>query len=512
MKRIAGIDVIQAAQRYRDRIAVIEGERQVTFNDLDCRSNALANWLRGKGCEPQEKVAVWLANGIAVVECFLALDKGAYVRVSIDAVAENADFAQRILDSVKPGALIADAGLLQSLDPAWWPPITISVGSTTPGTQAYEDAVTRGATSAPGLEVDDGSLYQIYVRMVAGGQALAVEHTRRNWRHEVVRNQLLYLGGWYGPRLGDDEVFLNVQQLMHGTAIMGFYPLHGLGYPIVMLPSFEPETTLKAIQHHRVTTTFMVPGMVERTQQMAAERDYDTSSLRRVLYGGAPIGRDSLTRCIDVLGDVLVQLYGRFDAAWPVTILDPADHRAMHDGKEEFWGSCGKIAPFIEVMIVDTELNPVAIGTPGEIVIRGEGMTPAAAVADGWCHTTDLVVEGPPTYLRIVGRTDDMINTGAHHVYPREIEEVLDEHPEVAAVCVMGTPDPQWGEAVTAYVVAGTEPPPPGLVEELTSFCRERLSRYKVPKSIRFVEAKEAASHGGLSRGWLKEMVARVGT
>lgn len=507
MKRIAGIDLIQAAERYRERTAVIEGDRRVSFGQMDWRSNALANWLRSNRCAPNEKVAVWLFNGVIAAECFLAVEKGGYIRVSID-TAEKADFAQRIMETLKPGALIADANLLQNLDPAWWPPITISVGSTVPRTQPYEDVVTRGETSPPSLEVDDESLYQIYVRMVAGGEALVVEHTRRNWRHEVLRNQLLYLGGWYGPKLQEDEVFLNVQQLMHGTAIMGFYPLYCLGYPIVMMPSFEPEATLKAIQDHRVTTTFMVPGMVERAQQAAAKRGCDTGSLRRVLYGGAPISRDALTSCIDTFGDVLVQVYGRYDGAWPVTILDQADHRAMRDGQEEVWGSCGRIAPFIEVMVADPELKPVSRGTPGEIMIRGDGVTPAADATDGWCHTTDLAVEGPPSYLRIVGRTDDMINTGSYHVYPREIEEVLRQHFEVAAVCVIGTPDPRWGEAITAYVVAKTEPPPPKLAEVLTSFCRERLSRPKVPKAIRFVGAKEAAAHGGLSRGWLKETVA----
>lgn len=504
MKRLAGIDVIQAAERYSDRTAVIEGERQMTFQQLDQSSNALANWLRSNGCAPGEKVAVWLPNGIAVAECFLALDKGGYTRVSIDA-PESSDFAQHMLEVIKPSALIADATLLQSLDSAWWPPITISVDGSPAGALAYDDVLAQGDVSAPGIEVDDESLYQIYVRFVAGSQILSVEHTRRNWHHEVARNQLLYLGGWYGPRLSDDEVFLNVQQLMHGTAIMGFYPFYTLGYRIVMLPNFEANATAKAIQDHHITTTFMVPGMVDRTEQSVTELGTDTRSLRRVLYGGAPLGRDALTRCIDGLGDALVQVYGRFDGAWPVSILSPADHRAMRDGTVDLWASCGKIAPFIETRIVDTNLNPVALGTPGEMVIRGDGVTPAAGLADGWCHTTDLVVEGPPTYLRIVGRTDDMINTGSYHVYPREIEEVLGQHSEVASVRVLGLPDPRWGEAVTAYVVATSEPPRPGLAEDLRSFCRERLSKYKAPKTVHFVEPEEVAAHGGLGGTWLKE-------
>lgn len=260
----------------------------------------------------------------------------------------------------------------------------------------------------------------------------------------MTRNILLYLGGWYGKKLDEDEVFLNVQQLMHGTAIMGFYPLHCLGYPVVMLPLFEADATARAIETHRVTSTFMVPRMVERIQQIATKGGYDLSSLRRILYGGAPIGRDSLTRCIDTFGDVLIQVYGRFEGAWPVTILDPADHRAMREGNEGLWGSCGKFAPFIEVMVSDADLKAVQPGAPGEIVIRGDGVTPAAAARDGWCHTTDLAVETPPKYFRIIGRTGDMINTGSYHVYPREVEDVLLQYEEVREACVMAASDPQW--------------------------------------------------------------------
>jgi acyl-CoA synthetase (AMP-forming)/AMP-acid ligase II len=501
---------MQAACRHSDRVAIIDGQVTSTYGDLDRRSNALANRLSVLGCAAGEHIAVWLPNSHEVAEAFMALEKGGYVRLPIDA-AENADFARRIMETYRPAAIIAAADLLEQLDRAWWPGVAISVGSSpAAGSLPFEALACAADAERPGVEVDDGQRLQTYVRMVAGSDTVTVEHTHRNWRHEWMRNQLLYLGGWYGSPPGDGEVFLNVQQLLHGTGIMGFYPLHLLGHPVVMLPRFDPERVLDTIAEHRVTTTFLVPAMLERLQPLAATGRRDLSSLRRVLYGGAPISRESLTRCIDTFGDVLVQLYGRFEGTWPITILDQRDHREMRDGRDELWGSCGRIAPLIEVRIAGTDGELVELGAPGEVVVRCDGVVPSSADGHDWCHTTDLVVEVPAKCLRIVGRTDDMINTGGYHVYPREVEAVLAIHPAVDDVRVLGLPDARWGEAVTACVVLR-----PGhgasadLEVELVSHARARLSPYKTPKAMHFLDPQDVQQNGGLRGPWLKQRLSQ---
>jgi acyl-CoA synthetase (AMP-forming)/AMP-acid ligase II len=334
-----------------------------------------------RDCDPGSTVAIWLANSHEVVEAFVAAEKAGLVRVPIDP-GERPGGVDKILAATRPSVLIASTPLLRGLDPSAWLPITLAVGdATAEGTEPYEQVIARGATGAtgaPNVEVDDEALYQIYIRMVAGGKDLSVRPTYANWRREVYRNMLLYLGGWYGDPVRDDDIFLNVQQLMHGTAVLGFYPLHLLGCPTVLLERFDAEQTLAAIEQHHITTSFMVPGMVERIQQRAAGGQFDISSLKRVLYGGAPMSRDALTAAIDTLGDVLVQVYGRYDGAWPITILDQQAHRRMRDGAGELWGSCGRWAPFVEARLAGPNLEPIAQGEKGEVVVRGDGVVPAA--------------------------------------------------------------------------------------------------------------------------------------
>ena len=294
-------------------------------------------------------------------------------------------------------------------------------------------------------------------------------------------NEALFRGGAYGPGFAADECFLTVQQLMHGTGVIGSFPFLRMGLPQVLLPRFDPASVVDACARHRATATFFVPGMVKR---LADALDHaGPTGLRRILYGGAPIGVEEIRRAVGILGPVLVQLYGRFEGGWPLTVLGPADHDAIAAGDDGRARSCGRPIPQAEL-----RLRPVpGVAEGGELCVRSGMVVQEYADPDGWCALGDLAVDDERGYLYLRGRLDGMINTGSYHVYPDEVQEALAAVPGVAAALVRGEPDPAWGQAVTAYVVPAPDAGP-DLLDRLRERLPARLARYKIPKAIHVVE------------------------
>jgi acyl-coenzyme A synthetase/AMP-(fatty) acid ligase len=186
---------------------------------------------------------------------------------------------------------------------------------------------------------------------------------------------------------GDDEVFLTVQQLMHGTGMVGSFPFLHMGLPQVVVPRFDAEAVLEAVSRHRVTATFTVPGMLTRlADAMRQTGEGGPLPLRHTLYGGAPIGIVEIRWLLRVLGPSLVQLYGRFEAGWPLAVLGPDDHAAILAGDDEVGSSCGRPVPGVEI-----GLRPL----PGRSDGRGELRTRSGMVSreysdpDGWCSLGD---------------------------------------------------------------------------------------------------------------------------
>jgi fatty-acyl-CoA synthase len=267
---------------------------------------------------------------------------------------------------------------------------------------------------------------------------------------------------------------MTCQQVMHGTAIIGTFPFLRLGLAQVLLERFDAETAQAAIAEHGVTTTFMVPGMVTRLVEAGG-----APGLKRLLYGGAPFPRDELLRAIELFGETLIQLYGHWAGAWPISVLDGEDHLRILRTDTPIVASCGRPVDEVEV-----QLRPIAGAAGRELCVRGPTVVPDFADPDGWYGLGDVMRADDDGYLYWSGRIDGLINTGAYHVYPGEIEEALATLPEVEAARVVGEPDPVWGEAVVAYVVG-----PEGDAAAMRVALRRRLAPYKIPKRIHFVDA-----------------------
>jgi len=221
--------------------------------------------------------------------------------------------------------------------------------------------------------------------------------------------------------------------------------------------------------------------------------EYDISSLESVYYGAASINPERLAEAIRRLGPIFYQFFGQSEAPMTVTVL----RRHEHDVNSiKRLSSCGRPVPWVRVKLLDSENREVPDGEPGEICVQGplvmtgylgSPTQTAEAFDGGWLHTGDVAVRDPDGFLRIIDRKKDMIITGGFNVYPREIEDVISEHPAVAEVSVVGVPDPKWGEQVVAFVVCHKGQSVDGA--ELIAAVRERKGPVQAPKRVLFGDA-----------------------
>jgi acyl-CoA synthetase (AMP-forming)/AMP-acid ligase II len=256
-----------------------------------------------------------------------------------------------------------------------------------------------------------------------------------------------------------------------------------MGMPQIIAASFEPERVPGLIERFGVTSTGMTSGMLSRLAAVC-ERPLAGGTLRRLLYGGAPLAREDMQRAVDILGPVLVQVYGRLEGGWPLTVLDQDDHAAILAGDDSLASSCGRpVEDAVELRL--RALADRADGA-GELCTRSDMVVTEYADPDGWCALGDLARRDAAGHVHLCGRLDDMINTG-YHVYPAQIEQALRSLAHVSAARVVGEPDERRGEAIAAYIVAGEDAPeldPETLRREL----RGLLAPYKIPHRISVVE------------------------
>ena len=283
--------------------------------------------------------------------------------------------------------------------------------------------------------------------------------------------------------------YLTVAPISHvaGTKVL---PTLMRGGTVHMLKGFDPEAVFKTIEREKINFTLFVPTMIYVMLDHPSLGKFDLSSLELLLYGASAMSPSRLVEGIERIGPVFSQLYGQTEC-YPVSVLRKADH----DPKSpELFTSCGFPTAACQVKILDNDDQEVANGQPGEICVRaGHVMAEywkrpditAETLKNGWLHTGDIARRDERGYIFILDRKKDMIVSGGFNIFPREIEDVLSQHQEVAMVAVIGVPHDKWGEAVTAVVVAreGTKPDP----DELINLVKAKKGSAHAPKQIEFV-------------------------
>jgi fatty-acyl-CoA synthase len=317
------------------------------------------------------------------------------------------------------------------------------------------------------------------------GKPKALESTHRS----TLACMSILLSEWDWPR---PPRVLACAPLSHAGSAMVIPTLLKQG-TLLVHPTFDPVKVMQAIQEYRINCMLLVPTMIYALLDHPRFKEFDLSSLETIFYGASAIAPARLKEAIERIGPVFCQFYGQAEAPMGITVLRKAEHDVTDMRR---LASCGRPVPWLRVELLDSNQQLVPDGQPGEICVQGplvmDGYRDnpeltAQTLAGGWLHTGDVAVRDPDGFLRIVDRTKDMIVSGGFNVYPREIEDIIGEHPAVAQVAVIGVQHPKWGEAVKALVVA--RPGQAANADDLIAMVAERKGKFQAPKIVEFIDS-----------------------
>ena len=463
-----------------------------------------------------EEKAAWLAGIGAETVGFLGLNSPAFPAALLSAARAGAAFAplnfrlpdaqlRALLERIAPGVLVADgdmAGRASGVD-------GLEIVST-------EDFLRPAEPSGEYADLP-------FVDPDAVAVLLFTSGTTGEPKAAVLRHRHLtayILGTVQFLSAGEDDAQLVSVPAYHIAGVAGALSSLYSGRRVVYLPVFEPREWVDLARREAVTQAMVVPTMLERIVDVLSDDRGGLPDLRHLSYGGGRAPVALVERTMRVLPDVsLVNAYGLTETSSTIAALTPDDHRvcmASDDPKvRRRLASVGRPLPSVEVEIRGPDGKPVPAGERGEIHVRGEQVsgeyaTGSALGEDGWFATRDAGWLDEEGFLFLDGRLDDVIVRGGENLSPGEIEEVLMQHPAVAAAAVVGVPDPEWGEAVAAAVVlhAGSSAD----AEELQAFVRERLRSTKTPQTIELRDSLPYNETGKLLRRVIKESLARTST
>ena len=488
----------QTARKYPRRPGLIHGERSHTWWQINQRVDALAFHLATQGVHPGDRILVQMVNGLPLLESAWAAFKLGAVWVPVNyrlTPSEVAYMAQSSGASVMltQQAFEAHAAAAQAASPALRQVIRCD-------DPAYEEKVS-GPHSVFFEAVEVTAHHPLWFFFTSGttGQPKAAVLTHGQMAF-VITNHLADLL----PGLRETQSSLVVAPLSHGAGIHALVNT-ARGAASILLPgeSLDCAAAFEAIERHRVANMFTVPTILKRLAEDPAAARFDHSSLKQIIYAGAPMSRTDQRKALDVFGAVIVQYFGLGEVTGNITVLRPHEHL---EGGGALLGTCGTARAMMEVAVLDAHCQPVATMEQGEICTRGLAVfagywnNPQAnqqAFRGGWFHTGDLGTIDERGFITITGRSSDMYISGGSNVYPREIEEALRTIPEIGEAVVFGIPDAQWGEVGVAVL----SPRNAGVhlaIEEVFVRLQPQLAKYKWPRSIEFWPSLPTSAYGKL--------------
>ena len=466
--------------------------RETSYGQALSRANRIANALVAEGLEPGARVAFLAKNCAEYALFYLGCAKAGVVPVPLNFRLAAPEWSY-IVNDARAELLFARGALAGAIDP-----VRGELGSvrrclaleapSLPGWDDYERWLARASDDPPARWIDEASdVYQMYTSGTTGRPKGAV------LQHRAVMENVRQISAV--TRVGEGDRYLVVAPMYHAAAAVTAFWLSSLGGCLYILEDFVPGEVVRALSEEQIVAGTLVPAMIQAclvNVPDVARRSYE--SLRTIIYGASPIAVETLRRAIEVFGCGFAQGFGMTETTAAATFLLPSDHERALREKPGLLLSCGRALPGTEVMIADADDRELPRGEIGEILVRGPQLMrgywnlPEAskeALRGGWMHTGDAATMDDEGYVFIQDRVKDMIVSGGENVYPREIEDVLFQHPAIADAAVIGVPDVQWGEVVKAIVVLKA-----GAVVteiELIEFARVSLASYKRPRSVEFI-------------------------
>ncbi|MDX3970029.1 MAG: acyl-CoA synthetase [Bradyrhizobium sp.] len=501
----------QNARRHGSRPGFVWGDKSWTWREIDAQVSALAAALAARGIAKGDRILVHSKNGEEMfVSMFAAFRLGAVwvptnFRLMPDEVSylAQASGAKAFLCHVDfpEHAAAVSGGALE---------FTWSIDGKAPfaDMSVAEAMASRAGTAVENVAVEhDDPCWFFFTSGTTGrSKAAVLTHGQMGF---VVTNHLADLT----PGVTEQDASLVVAPLSHGAGVHQLMQT-ARGACTVLLPTekFDINEAFRLIEMHRVSNLFTVPTILKMMVEHPAADKYDHSSLRQVIYAGAPMYREDQKAALKKLGKVIVQYFGLGEVTGNITVLPAALHDP-EDGPHAKIGSCGFERTGMQVSIQDDEGRELAPNQSGEICVIGPAVfagyydnpeANAKAFRNGWFRTGDLGHMDEEGFVYITGRASDMYISGGSNIYPREIEEKILTHPAIGEVAVLGVPDATWGEVGVAVCVA-REGAKPVSEAEMAAFLSPKVPRYKMPKRFFFWEALPKSGYGKVPKRMVRD-------
>ena len=502
-----GALLTRRAHREPAQEAVVEpaSGRRLTFDELNRRSNRVANALTDAGVAKGDRVGLLLMNGAEFIESFFAAGKIGAVNVPLNwrLVPDELEF---IVGDAGATVLIFGAEFAEAaaeLRSRGTTSITTWVqhgGESADGVVDYDEWIGSASDAEPEITASGDDLLFIMYTSGTTGLPKGVMHSHRTvfWANLTIASTSDFRKG---------DVFLNALPLFHVGALT---PVLGCVYgacTIVLLRAFDPTAAWEVIKQENVTTTLMVPAMLQFMLAVHNPDAHDASGLRWCMSGAAPVPV-SLIEAYNGLGIEIHQVYGLTESCGPACVISSVD-------AAERIGSTGKSFYFTEVRVVDGDGNDCPPGEAGEVLVAGEHImqgywnrpdATAETIIDGWLHTGDVATMDEDGFVTIVDRIKDMLISGGENVYPAEIENVLMSHDKIADAGIIGVPSERWGESPLAVVVKKDADV---TADEIIEFTRGKLAPFKTVKAVEFVDELPRNPSGKILKRELREQFDR---
>ena len=503
----------EAARRFPDRPAVIQGERSWSWAEMIARVDGFASSLAALGIGPGNKVIIHARNSLEMFETMFAVFKLGAVWVPTNFRILPADVAH-IAEASGARAIIYDAEFAAQADAARSAGAQILVCFDRPrdGEHRYADLVTAGLGTefrAAPVERDDPCWFFFTSGSTGKPKAAVLSHGQMAF---VINNHLADLM----PGMTENDVSLVVAPLSHGAGIHQLIQV-ARAVPSVLTEarSLDAGEVFRLIETHRVTNIFTVPSILSALVSDPAVDAHDHTSLRYVIYAGAPMLREHQKAALEKLGPCLVQYFGLGEVTGNITALPPHLHE-IADGPGVRIGTCGVARTGIQIEIQDDSGRALPAYENGEICVIGPAVfngyyrndaANEAAFRNGWFRTGDIGHFDDAGFLYITGRASDMFISGGSNIYPLEIEEKLVACPSVVEACVVGMDDEKWGEIGVAALVL--EPGAVLDVPALKATLAERLAGYKIPKRFEVFDALPKSGYGKVTKALVRDALQR---
>lgn len=499
-----------------DRPAIAFEGKKYTYAELSERSNRVANALAGLGVQKGDMVAILQVNCNEHVEVYNAAAKLGAIFIPLNFRAK-ADELEYMLNNCEAKVVFTGeryVDILNSIRPQL-PKVQhfICLESKPEGTLNYDELLAAASPEEVFSEIDDDDITILMYTAGTTGRPKGVPLTHSSFSTYV-------LGNVTPVDIEIAETNLLTVPLYHVAGIQAVMAAIYGGRTLAMMSQFEVKDWMKTVQQEKANRAMLVPTMLKRVIDDPDFDKYDLSSLRVITYGAAPMPFEVIKKAIDVFpGVMFINAFGQTETASTITSLGPEDHVITGSDEEKakklkrLQSSIGRPMEDVQIKIVDDQGNEVPTGEIGEILAKGprvmsgywkdEEKTAKALTADGWLRTSDKGYLDDEGYIYLAGRGDDMIIRAGENISPEEVEDILYAHPKIEEAAVIGIADPDWGQEPKAIVVLkkGETSTP----DEIMEFCRQRLSSFKRPRYVAFVDELPRTSTGKILKRILRE-------